>query len=246
MFLMFMAVLGVASVPLAGGSLSRLAELRLRGLPLVFGALLLQVLDISVVHGLPGWLAAGVHVLTYLMAGVAAWLNRRVVGVPLLALGGALNGLAIVANDGTLPASARALRAAGIRFTPGDFTNSGLLAHPHLAWLGDMFTTPAFLPLRNVFSVGDVLILVGCVVMAHAAGRSRLADWVGRGYRPVRAAATAGVRRLVGRFGGPPRRLEMLLGTAAGRSTETIDGQALVAAVVERPSIPVTEPSGQR
>jgi hypothetical protein len=65
-----------------------------------------------------------------------------------------------------------ALRRAGLHPDPGEFTNSGALAHPHLLPLGDVFATPAGMPLHNVFSAGDVLIVVGVALLAHRLGRA--------------------------------------------------------------------------
>jgi hypothetical protein len=102
-------------------------------------------------------------------------LNRRVPGLVVLGAGGALNLLAIAANHGVMPASPAALRAAGVAPAPGEFTNSGALAHPHLLPLGDVFATPAGMPLHNVFSVGDVLILLGVLALLHRASRQAAA-----------------------------------------------------------------------
>ena len=44
----------------------------------------------------------------------------------------------------------------------------------HLAFLGDVFATPQWFPLYNVFSVGDVLMLLGVFLAIHAASGSRL------------------------------------------------------------------------
>src|SRR5205823_6639530 len=98
---------------------------------------------------------------TYVAAGVFIWRNRALTGLPLLGLGAALNAVAITANGGTLPASAAALRTAGIVQPPGTFTNSGVLAHPHLRFLGDLFAVPSSWPLANTFSIGDILIVLG-------------------------------------------------------------------------------------
>ena len=69
---------------------------------------------------------------------------------------------------------------------PGQFMNSTVLSHPHLAWLGDNFSVPRTLPLANVFSVGDVLLAVGACSSStrsaaqrrrvHAANRHRAED----------------------------------------------------------------------
>jgi len=93
--------------------------------------------------------------------------------VPLLGLGGALNATAITANDGVMPARAQALEAAGRPTVEEGFRNSAAVADPYLAWLGDTFAIPSGVPLANVFSIGDVLVL--CVlVLLHVACGSRL------------------------------------------------------------------------
>ena len=52
--------------------------------------------------------------------------------------------------------------AVGIGETVGEgYSNSVVLADPALRPLTDIFATPAWLPLSNVFSIGDVLISVG-------------------------------------------------------------------------------------
>lgn len=66
-----------------------------------------------------------------------------------------------------MPASPVALRAAGRARHPGQFMNSTVLSHPHLAWLGDNFSVPRTLLLANVFSVGDVLLAVEALLLLH-------------------------------------------------------------------------------
>jgi len=57
---------------------------------------------------------------------------------------------------------------------PHDFVNSGVLPDPHLPWLGDVFWIPAGWPLANVFSIGDLLIMLGAGWGAHRICGSRL------------------------------------------------------------------------
>ena len=52
--------------------------------------------------------------------------------------------------------------------------NSVLTAHPHLSWLVDRWAVPDWLPLGNVYSVGDVIIGIGLVVAIVVAMRPRL------------------------------------------------------------------------
>ena len=56
---------------------------------------------------------------------------------------------------------------------PGDHTNSVFLAHPALQPQTDNFALPAGVPLANVFSIGDVLIGLGVIVVIVAAMRRK-------------------------------------------------------------------------
>ena len=51
------------------------------------------------------------------------------------------------------------------------FENSAPVDDAHLAFLGDVFAVPAGWPLANVFSIGDVLIVIGAVALVHGACR---------------------------------------------------------------------------
>ncbi|GAA3610327.1 hypothetical protein GCM10022223_28110 [Kineosporia mesophila] len=166
------ALLLVLAVPLTGGSFQRLGEIPVRGWVLLPIALLLQVLLFSVLSDVPAWLGFPVHLLTYALAAVFLWLNRAVRGVPLIALGAALNGVTIALNHGTLPASEWAVRTAGLPADKG-FSNSGMLENPTLPWLGDIFAIPSGLPFANVFSVGDILVLAGVAVLVLANSHSK-------------------------------------------------------------------------
>jgi uncharacterized protein DUF5317 len=169
-----LGVLAVLSPLLAGGSLRRLGDLRFRGTWILVAALLAQVVAIEVLPDANHHVLSAVHLATYVAAGWYVVLNRRIPGLWVVALGAASNGIAIAANGGTLPASRTALETAGIHLEPGEFMNSGVLEHPHLGFLGDVFAIPAGVPLANVFSVGDVLIVLGVAWGAHRVCGSRL------------------------------------------------------------------------
>ena len=154
------ALLLLLSPALLGGRLRHLADFRLRGAGWIAITLVIQVAAVEIAVG-PKWLPAATHVATYGAAAVFLWANRRIPGLPVLGLGAACNGIAIAANRGTLPASAQALRRAGMSEQADKFVNSGVMAHPRLSFLGDVFSVPASWPLHNVFSVGDVLIVLG-------------------------------------------------------------------------------------
>lgn len=174
MIIVVLGLVALLSPALTGGHLSRLAQLRLQGLWLIGLALVLQIVIIDVVPGANATALRCLHVLSYLLAAAFVVVNRRVPGLGLMAVGAACNGITIALNGGTLPASAAALRAAGYATSAGGFVNSGTLAHPRLSWLGDVFAVPSWLPLANVFSVGDVLILLGVAWGSHRMCESRL------------------------------------------------------------------------
>ncbi len=174
MLVLVASVLAVLSAAIFGGRLSRLFQVRLRAswLPLV--ALLLQVVILQVLEDGPRSVLVSIHVATYVMAAAFIWLNRALPGLWLVAAGAACNGITIALNHGTLPARAGALAAADIHKDPAAFLNSGTVAHPVLGFLGDVFAWPAPLPFANVFSVGDVLIVLGAGYGAHRICGSRL------------------------------------------------------------------------
>jgi hypothetical protein len=182
MFFLLCLVAILAVSLLAGGQLSRLGQLRVRLVWLPVVALAIQVVITTVVeHRAPEWLDASLHVASYAMLVAFLVVNRTVPGLVLLGAGVLSNGITIALNRGTLPASARALREAGIA-THGGFANSAVLTHPHLRWLGDIVATPPFLPFRNVMSVGDALIMIGAAWLV----------WATCGTRRRRATALSG------------------------------------------------------
>ena len=110
----------------------------------------------------PAALETGIHILSYGFLVFFAMSNARTkVLLPLFA-GMAANAVAIVANGGKMPVSPDAARAAGIEV--GAHSNVQL-GGDRLTFLGDVFALPHQLPFANVFSVGDLLIGIGMMVL---------------------------------------------------------------------------------
>ena len=163
------------TLPVAGGRLSRLEEVRIRWVWLVVVAFAIQVLLVTVVPAGDETLHRLAHLFTYVLAG--ACILRNVPELRFLwvvALGGLMNLIAIAANGGVMPASRAALSAAGLDVRSGEFANSDLVENARVAFLGDVFAIPAGWPGANVFSVGDALMLVGVFLVLHAATGSSL------------------------------------------------------------------------
>jgi Family of unknown function (DUF5317) len=166
---------------LVGGRLSQLALLRLHRASWIGAALLLQVLVFETLDW-PHQVLSVAHIGTYAVAAYFLRLNRRVPGMLAIGLGALSNGATITLNGGTLPARLGALKAAGLDVDPEKYVNSGVLAHPRLWFLGDVFAVPAQVPLANVFSIGDVLIVLGA---AYASWRICGTWW----WRPWKASS---------------------------------------------------------
>ena len=174
MFLVAIIALSLIAVPILGGRLSRLADMPLRGKPMIVCALAIQVVIVSVVPAGDPWLHRAFHLGSYLLAGAFLVANRHTPGFRLIGCGALFNAIAIFANDGVMPATSGALRTAGQLSSTNDFVNSGLVAHPRLLFLGDIFAIPRSWPLHNVFSVGDVFIAIGAAIAIHVVCGSRL------------------------------------------------------------------------
>ena len=169
-FILYAIPLGLVIGRLAGGQLDGLANVRFRMAPLAVLALAVQIVLFSPVSdGLAPDVARAIYVASTALVVVVVLANIRLTGVPLVVAGAALNLAAIVANGGAMPASPAALAALGAGI--GTHTNSVLVEHPVLEPLTDLFATPSWLPLGNVFSMGDVLIGVGVAVAIAAAMR---------------------------------------------------------------------------
>jgi Family of unknown function (DUF5317) len=166
MFILYGIPLGIVLGYLLGGRLDRLENLDFRWGWLAVAGLLVQVILFSGVADplAGGGIGEAVYVGSTAAVLVAVLGNVTVPGVPLVALGAISNLAAVVANGGVMPTTLAALEAAGLSPRQG-FSNSAVLADPVLAPLTDVYAVPAGVPLSNVFSVGDVLIGVGIVVV---------------------------------------------------------------------------------
>jgi hypothetical protein len=160
-FILYGVAAGIIVGRLLGGRFDRLADLRIRLAWLAIGALAIQVvLFLPAVGDALGSVASWVYVASNLAILAVIVANLRVPGLALIGAGLVLNLAAILANGGSMPASASALASLG--WTEGaGYSNSVVVPDPALAPLTDIFALPAWLPLANVFSVGDVLIAVG-------------------------------------------------------------------------------------
>jgi Family of unknown function (DUF5317) len=184
-FMLYAIPVGLVIGLVLGGRLGKLAGLQFRWVPVFLAGLFAQlVLFSSAVTERIGDLGAPLYVMSTGVVLLAIAANWRITGVPILVAGAACNLAAILANGGYMPAGASALAALGRVLGP-EYSNSAALAHPNLELLTDIFAMPRWMPGHNIFSVGDVLIGLGVIVIIVAAMRR------GAGTHMARSDATA-------------------------------------------------------
>lgn len=175
MFMLALLAAGIVTAPFFGGKLLRLLSLRFRGVWILQLAVVTQIMIIYVLEGHGSApVQRGVHLGTYAAAACFVWLNRELPGMRTLALGGLANVAAIVTNGGVMPTLPSAATLAGFSHATEGFQNSAVTSNAPLWFLGDVFAIPAGVPLANVFSVGDVLLLAAGVAMIWVATGARL------------------------------------------------------------------------
>lgn len=171
MFILYAVLIGLVLGFLVGGRLAGLAAIQLRWSWVMLGGLLVQVVLFSEpVSARIGALGPPIYVASTAVVIGAVLANRAVTGMVIVALGAASNLAAIVANGGYMPADPDAVAALGGGHPTG-YSNSAIVADPALAPLTDIFALPTWVPFANVFSIGDVLIGIGVVVVIVAAMR---------------------------------------------------------------------------
>jgi hypothetical protein len=173
-FILYAIPIGVVLGYLIGGRLDRLGRLRFEWAWLAVAGLFVQVLLFSpLVEDVIGAdVGAAIYVASTAAVLVAVLRNLDATGMPLVALGAASNLGAVIANGGLMPTTNVALATAGLEPAEG-LSNSAVVADPALAPLTDVFALPSWVPLANVFSIGDVLIGVGIVIVIAFGMRRR-------------------------------------------------------------------------
>lgn len=165
MIILIAIPIGIVAGLLARGSLGNLAGFRFQwGWVAVAGLVIQIALFTPTGDAITGSAGPAIYVASTAVVFLAVLRNIRLPGMPIVALGSLSNLAAIIANGGSMPADPAALATAGF-IDAGSHTNSVVLENPALQILTDIFAVPAGIPLANVYSIGDVLIGIGIVVL---------------------------------------------------------------------------------
>lgn len=168
--LLWAVLVGLVLGYLRGGRLGNLAAVKLRWAWLLLPSLILQFLifplgsrEPIIPWGTPYW-----HILSYLFLLAFLTRNGRIPELIVMGTGLIFNFLAVVANGGYMPASAEALRRAGLESVAQALEAGSRLGNTvlmtedtRLNFLGDWLYLPAWMPLSSAFSLGDALLGLG-------------------------------------------------------------------------------------
>lgn len=179
MILTWAVVLGLLAslVRYRSEAFAQVAAMPVRGGWMALGAVALQIPLLCASTGTVQELAVprALFLASHLLLIVFVWFNRRLLGMPLIGLGVICNLAVIALNGGFMPITPETL----IRINPGTglahwpvgyhYGSSKDIILPRMAirlWgLSDILVVPPPFPWPTAFSVGDLLIAAGIVVL---------------------------------------------------------------------------------
>jgi hypothetical protein len=178
-FLLFAVPVGFIVGYFRGGRLANLGDVRIRYWYVAFVALFIQLPIFSDAFSDNAWLVrygTVLYIISFIMLFFTLLSNWRLFGLPALTLGAALNFIAIIANGGHMPVVGEHIEAtmgttAAAEVSSGQVLSNVAIAgeHTRLLFLGDVIPMPSFMPFANVFSIGDILIALGTVLIIVSA-----------------------------------------------------------------------------
>ncbi|HHV96569.1 MAG TPA: DUF5317 domain-containing protein [Clostridiaceae bacterium] len=180
MFILYAVVLGIIIGYILGGRLKYLSQTTFKKLYLAIGGFLIQIFIFSDIPFFKTLqqnyesIVIALHILSYILILIFISINYKVPGIAVIGVGILLNAIVIILNRGHMPASIESFSASSIGkhadlLKQGESINNSkaITAETILPWLGDIFVIPSYIPLSNVFSIGDVIIAIGvCIYFA--------------------------------------------------------------------------------
>ena len=174
MFLIGAVIIGIALGYTLKGRINNLSELPLRSLWLVGLAILIQlaIFPLFSSRALFPYATTQLHLVSYALLFLFFAVNYRVWSLLVIAGGAAANLLVISVNGGRMPSSVHALTSAGQPevarrlVTDSAWGNVALMGEKtKLNFLGDWLYLPRGFPLATAFSIGDLTIAIGLIIL---------------------------------------------------------------------------------
>ncbi|UNC90770.1 DUF5317 domain-containing protein [Candidatus Contubernalis alkaliaceticus] len=155
---------------LRGGRLKNLLNLNLKGLNLVILAMAMRYATIFLSRSIDFFFINGgiIQIAAYGVLFLGIWQSWQYIEFKAIGVGSFANFLAIAANGGKMPVSSSALNSAGLTLTE---TGTHILMNEgtKFAWLSDVIPLPPPYPLTMVISLGDIVILLGVMLLVQNA-----------------------------------------------------------------------------
>lgn len=164
-------VLGILVGKIRGGKFKKLGTSLLRFSWLIFLSFALQLgisIMISLGHPFVIQYRMSLYVLAYILLFVALFLNMQFKCMWFIMIGAIANFAAIMLNGGSMPIDMGILQQQGFE---NMFHSISMEAFPqyipleeaglYTSYLGKRLSMPAIYPLKQIFSIGDLLIVIG-------------------------------------------------------------------------------------
>lgn len=164
-------LLGILVGKLRGGGFKRLGYSVLRFSWMIFFAFSLQLLTSIMIflgHPIAIKYRMILYVLSYGLLIMSLFFNIQFKSMWLIMIGAIANFAAILLNGGSMPIDMDILKKMGFKNLLSSI-ESGALPHyipleeagGYTRYLGKILTTPNMYPLKQIFSIGDILVVVG-------------------------------------------------------------------------------------
>jgi len=170
MFILYTVVISIIISYLLGGRFKFILQQPLKHIWLATFGLLIQIIIFTdfFASRCNDTISVVLHGVSYILVISFIFINRKIPGILLIGIGIILNATVIFLNGGYMPASLESVEktSAGRQLeilSQGSATNNSqaITEDTILPWLADIFYIPSWVPLSNVFSIGDVLIAAG-------------------------------------------------------------------------------------
>ena len=166
-------VLGILIGRIRKGRLSNLSEMQFRGWVFVVVGALIQFIPIFLnkFELLLEYHMYFPFAALLIMVGVMA-MNLEKNGVWLILIGGVLNTLAIAMNGFKMPVNIKGLKYAGLDAVAETIADGSVINYIDAAtvenfsrFLGKIIAIPSFYPFAKVLSIGDIVMMIGVVLL---------------------------------------------------------------------------------